>query len=235
MTRALLLLLALAAPVRAADDRLVGTWLKEGTPFAELKAGGAGRVDHDAVAWKADGKTLTLAYEEGEVEVLAYSLSGNTLKVAMDGDTVVLTRAGGAAKPGGKPAPAAKGASPERNPVAGASAPGSGKLASLLVSSAWCHFRYNKVSGTTGQERVMFRRDGTWTRGARVETYNSGPNGSVAGQHDSGDGGRWKVQGDRLFLSEGGAPLEDVGLEVSRNSNGYPILKADGKEYALCD
>jgi len=236
LTAAALVFFVLASPARAGDARLAGTWLKDGAAFAELKADGTGRVDHDVVAWKADGKTLTLAHAEGEVERITYSLSGGTLKVTMDDETMTLTRAGGAAK-ADKAAATAPTASPEGKkavPAPQAAAPGGGKLAELLLSSPWCHFRYNKISGASGQERVVFRRDGTWTRGARTESYSSGPNGSVAGQTDSGDGGRWKAQGDRLLLSEGGAPLEDAGLEVTRNSNGYPILKSGGKEYSQC-
>jgi hypothetical protein len=80
----------------------------------------------------------------------------------------------------------------------------------------------------------VFRKDGGWDSGARSESYSSGAFGSVAGQTDSGAGGRWRVRGDRLLMSEGGGALEDVGLSVSRNSNGYPILHAGGKEYSQC-
>ena len=115
-----------------------------------------------------------------------------------------------------------------------ASAGSKDELSALLLSSPWCSFSYNKVSGASRQERVVFWADGTWGSGARAESYSSGAYGSVAGQRNSGSGGRWQARGGRLLMSEGNGPLEDVGLTVSRNSNGYFILKAEGKEYAQC-
>jgi hypothetical protein len=42
------------------------------------------------------------------------------------------------------------------------------------------------------------------------------------------------VKNGRLFMSEGGSELEAVDLQVRSNSNGYPILVADGAEYSQC-
>lgn len=214
----LCLLLAAAAP---AGDAIIGTWLKDGVPFAELRADGRGRVDHDAVSWKADGRVLRLTYASGETETMPYAIRKGVLTVEMDGGTETYTRA--AAKPAanaGK-APAEKA--------------GKDQLSALLLSSPWCHFRYNKISGSSHQERVVFRRDGTWGSGARGESYSSGPAGTVSGQSDSSSGGRWQAKGATLLMSTGGGPLEDTGLSISRNSNGYPILKTGNKEYASCD
>ncbi|MDX6771030.1 MAG: hypothetical protein SF051_15980 [Elusimicrobiota bacterium] len=209
----------LLATVSFAASPLVGTWNKDGSVLASLKADGSGVVRGETVRWRASADTLTLVYEEGEVETMTYKLAGDALTVTMDGQTEVYTRAG-AKKP------AAKGA---------AAAPaGSDSLSKLLLSSAWCHFRYNQHAGTTKQERVVFRADGTWTSGARGETYSSGRNGTAYGQSDSASGGRWQAKGGRLFLSEAGAAPQDAGLTVTRNSNGYPILNADGKEYSQC-
>ncbi|MBI5247414.1 MAG: hypothetical protein HY923_09545 [Elusimicrobia bacterium] len=38
-----------------------------------------------------------------------------------------------------------------------------------------------------------------------------------------------------MLLSEGAGELGDAELKVSRNSNGYPILNAGGKEYSSCN
>lgn len=219
--RALALAVLLLPAAARADSRLLGTWNKDGRPFARLEAGGAGRVDDDAVRWKADGKTLTLVYGDGTVESMAYALKGDSLRVMMDGEPATFTRAGGKAK-GGQAAPAA------------AAPAGRDELSALLLSSAWCHFRYNKLSGSSSQRRVVFARDGSWSSGARSESHSSGASGTVAGQSDSSSGGRWKAGGGRLLMSEGGGALEDVGLSVSRNSNGYPILDVGGKEYSQC-
>lgn len=212
--------LALSLALPAAADDLAGTWLKDGAPYAQLRADGTGTVDGTPVAWKADGRTLTLISEDGDYDRLPYALQGDALRIAVEGTPSVLTRAGGkAAKAVAAPA-RAKG-----------QAQG---LAALLLSSPWCHFSYNKVSGRSSQERVVFRADGTWDSGSRRETYSSGVHGTVAGQSDRSSGGRWKVQGSRLLLSEGAGALEDASLKISKNSNGHPILNADGKEYSQC-
>lgn len=223
---ALLALALAAAPAFAAESPLVGTWLKDGAPFAEFRADGTGRVDHDAVRWKADGKTLVLDYGDGEIERLAYALKGDALKTVMDGETAVFTRAG---------KPAAKAAAKSAKPGPAPAKPGGDSLSKLLLSSPWCWFYYNQHAGTTRTSRVVFRADGTWVSGSTSELYSSGASGTGVVGSNRGDGGRWAVKGGRLLMAEGGAPLEDAGLSVSRNSNGYPILKADGKEYSQCD
>lgn len=112
----------------------------------------------------------------------------------------------------------------------------SAQLSQLLLSSAWCSFSYNKVSGASHQTRVQFSKNGTWGAGSRGETYSSGPNGSVAGQHDQETGGQWAVQQGQLFMSNPPETpsLTPVQLAIKRNSNGYPILVADGAEYSQC-
>ena len=52
---------------------------------------------------------------------------------------------------------------------------------------------------------------------------------------DSGSDGRWEVKGGMLYMSEGAGQLEPVDLKVTYNSNGSPILTADGVEYCRCD
>ena len=103
----------------------------------------------------------------------------------------------------------------------------------LLLSSAWCTFSYNKVSGASRSKRVTFSPNGSWSMGGRAESYSSGRAGSVAGQTDSGGGGQWRVQNGELFMSEGGQ-LEHVQTVLRRNSNGYPVIVADGIEYSQC-
>lgn len=216
-----IILLSLILPSAWAASPLVGAWTKDGAPYAELRADGTGQVDVDRVAWKANGKTITLVYADGTVEIIAYTLSGDKLTVSMDGEQATLMRAGAkasAAKVQARTEPAAA----------------KGDLAALLLSSPWCHFRYNKVSGASHEERLLFRKDGSWSSGSRAETYSSGAYGTVSGQSDSGSGGRWQAKGERLLMGEGSGELEDVGLSVTRNSNGYPIFNAGGKEYSQC-
>ena len=103
----------------------------------------------------------------------------------------------------------------------------------LLLSSAWCTFKYNKVTGYSNTTRVRFSPNGTYTVGGRAEGGSSGRYGSVASQSDSGGGGRWAVQQGELFMSDGGG-MEHVQTVVKRNSSGYPIIVADGVEYSQC-
>lgn len=110
----------------------------------------------------------------------------------------------------------------------------SGISAKLLLSSDWCSFRYNQHSGHTSQTRVQFRNNGSWVKRGQYESYSSGAAGTYAGQSNSGSGGRWKMQGSRLLMSEGNEPLEAVDARVTYNSNGYPIIVADGVEYSQC-
>jgi hypothetical protein len=103
----------------------------------------------------------------------------------------------------------------------------------LLLSSAWCTFKYNKITGYSNTTRVRFSGNGTYATGGRAEGGSSGRYGSVASQGDSRGGGRWAVQEGELFMSDGGQ-LGHVQTLVKRNSSGYPVIVADGVEYSQC-
>jgi hypothetical protein len=103
----------------------------------------------------------------------------------------------------------------------------------LLLSSAWCTFSYNKVTGYSTSKRVHFSENGIYRVDSRGEGASSGRYGSIAGQNDSGSGGRWRVDRGELFLSDGGE-LEHVETFLKRNSSGYPVIVADGVEYSTC-
>lgn len=104
----------------------------------------------------------------------------------------------------------------------------------LLLSSTWCSFSYNKISGTTKTTRARFHANGTYAFGNQRESLSSGQYGSVYGQSGGNGGGRWQVQGGELYMGEGDGPLEPVHTVLKRNSNGYPIIVADGVEYMQC-
>lgn len=104
----------------------------------------------------------------------------------------------------------------------------------LLLSSAWCSFSYNKVSGTAKTTRARFYANGTYAFGNQRESQSNGQYGSVYGQSGGGGGGRWQVKGGELYMGEGGGPLEGVQTQLKRNSNGYPVIVADGVEYTQC-
>lgn len=105
----------------------------------------------------------------------------------------------------------------------------------LLLSSAWCSFSYNKISGTTKTTRARFYSNGSYAFGNQRESQSSGQYGSVYGQSGGDGGGRWQVQNGELYMGEDGGPLEPVQTVLKRNSNGYPIIVADGVEYMQCN
>jgi hypothetical protein len=106
----------------------------------------------------------------------------------------------------------------------------------VLTNSAWCSFTYNKISGTSTTRKVVFRRDGVMTINGGAETYSSGYGGSYAGQSNSGGAMRWKLENLRLLIDQGsGTGFQDIGLTATQNSNGSVILRAEGREYAMCN
>ncbi|MBX7099077.1 MAG: hypothetical protein K1X89_15305 [Myxococcaceae bacterium] len=241
MTALVCALLLSAGP--KTDPALVGTWLLLDHPFLTLTGNGKGQMDEDAITWSADGTTLTVRGPEGDSDQGRYQVQGDVLTLTLGGTALVLQRKGGATPkaPGPLERAAAKATAPApagAPPGAAAQVPkaaGADPMTKLLLSSAWCSFSYNKVSGTTRTERFVFSPNGTWSNAARGETYNSGPNGSVAGQHDSGGGGRWEVRGGVVWMSEGDGPLAPVPGSVTTNSNGYPIITSNGREYSSCN
>jgi hypothetical protein len=115
----------------------------------------------------------------------------------------------------------------------GGGSPQDAQLRQLLLSSAWCSFTYNQHTGTSTTRRVVFRPDGLMLTNAGGETFNSGPNGTVAGQAVDGSTSRWQVSNLRLLVDQGQG-FQDVGLTGTRNSSGSPILTAAGREYSMC-
>lgn len=141
----------------------------------------------------------------------------------------------------GRPrAPAAAPAPAPPAPRASAGSPQDQQLRDLLLSSAWCSFSYSQTSGSTNTSRNVFLADGRLLvnsnhEGGTVNQYGGGstPSGSVYSQSQGGGTYRWQVQGGQLYL-DGGQGFQAVPLSIARNSNGYPIITADGKEYSQC-
>lgn len=261
----LVLALLLAAAPAKTDPKLVGTWLAGGVAFITFKADGTGVMEDDKVKWSADGKTLKVTDDEGETDTATYQVTGDELVMTLGSVPLTLRRAGAGVqvkKQGALAKRAEKAAGTDDDdaaalalaqqylqalqqqgqqgqaPAGGArpQAAGSDQLSRLLLSSAWCSFRYNKVSGASSSTRVQFYANGTWSTGSRSETYSSGSAGTVAGQSDTSGNGQWQVRGGQLWMSDPGEPLQPVpGFSVTQNSNGYPIINADGKEYSSCN
>lgn len=110
------------------------------------------------------------------------------------------------------------------------------QVAQLLLRSAWCYFSYSQTSGTTRTERNVYRADGTGAQSSGAETYNSGRNGTVSGQSAGGTPFRWRIQNQMLLVSTDGVTWsQPIVLQVTQNSNGYPIITALGREYSMCN
>ncbi|MEK6734348.1 MAG: hypothetical protein AABY27_04495 [Pseudomonadota bacterium] len=108
------------------------------------------------------------------------------------------------------------------------------QLAQLILSSAWCSFSYNSVSGASSSSRYKYFSDGTFSYGSQAETYSSGYGGTYAGGSQSGDSGRWSLNGNQMTLTfNNGQQLSSI-LQINYNSNGYPIIVADGTEFSKC-
>ncbi len=139
-------------------------------------------------------------------------------------------------------APSAPQSANPMNPMAPGAGPGQGQMqagqdgqiSQFLMGNAWCGFTYNQTTGTSRAERVVFQGNGVVTKSSGAQTYNSGAAGSVAGQYAGGDQSRWKVQNGMLLLSKDGYNWNPQQLNVTRNSNGSPIIKSGGKEYMVC-
>lgn len=114
---------------------------------------------------------------------------------------------------------------------------GNDQLSRLLLSSAWCWLKY--ASGNTYQERIVFSANGTWSSNKESEIYgrNDYAGTSAHSVANSGSGGQWVVKGGQLYMSNPPETpqLVPLPLQVTRNSNGYPILNAEGREYSSCN
>ena len=166
---------------------------------------------------------LTAQYEGASLVVILAEPGPNGQANLQSARRLVFAKAGAA--------PAAK-KEPSPKPAAGGM---DGQLTQLLTRNAWCGFTYNQRSGTSTRERVVFNGNGTVLRNSGAETYNSGPAGSVAGQSSNANQARWKVAEGMLHLSQDGMNWAPQQLQVTQNSNGYPIIKSGGKEYMQCN
>lgn len=105
----------------------------------------------------------------------------------------------------------------------------------VLLSSPWCYMHYSQTTGSTNTERGVYLRDGRLVVTSGHEMVSSGANGTAYGSSNGGTTYRWRVTGGDLQLSDGSGPFAPVGLRITQNSNGYPILNVAGKEYSQCN
>lgn len=181
------------------------------------------------------GNLMAGQYVDGGVAYqFQAQLDGNVMQLAAGGQVYVMERRGTAAPGDRGTVSAAPGAA---GGVAGNSAQDR-QLAQLLMRSAWCSFSYVSGGGSSGRsssERVVFRQDGSGARSSGGESYYSGPSGSVAGQSSGGEPFRWRVQNGALVVTGQTGEQSMIQLQVTQNSNGYPIINANGTEYSMCN
>jgi hypothetical protein len=208
--------------------------------------GGALTVQGQALPFTAQrtGDHLTGSIGSGGTTyIFEARVQGSTLAILSDGQTVTLQRQGAGDGGMGQSAMMAQGPMTQPgSPMGGAGggAGGNTQLGQLLLSSKWCSFSYsgtsdNSGSGSSHTSQVQFFPDGTAVQTTGGESYSGGNNGSVAGQSSGGQHYYWQVQGNTLQVSADRTQWVPVNLQVSRNSNGYPIVTADGTEYMQCN
>lgn len=161
-------------------------------------------------------------------------------RVAATADAAAPSAAsGGKGTAGSAPAVGARAGTGSGNTGAGAgtsgSSPADQQLAQLLISSPWCNMRYSQQMGATTIERVVFTRDGRMVSRTQRESAVNNREGSYYGNSTDGSQGYWRVQNGALQLSADAQRYESTPLVVTRNSNGYPIITAAGKEYNQCN
>lgn len=218
---ALLLGMATASFAGSAAD-LVGTYRLEGQGGGtlELHADGTASLEGNEMAWGATDNQISIG-----LDIMSYSLHG---------DRLVLTN--GVAQFVWKRVRAGKGQKgKDKTQTESSTSDADREAKRVLTSTAWCSFTYNKTTGTSTTRKVVFRPDGTMTMNDGRETYSTGYAGTFAGQSNSADTLRWKLENLKLFVDQkNGAGFQDIGLTATRNSNGYVILHAGGREYSMC-
>ena len=229
-----MILFAIALAAAAADHpkELLGRWQMEvsaATTF-ELRADGNAQFNGEATRWTARAGKLTVGGT-----TMDYKLAGARLTLSMGSADLVWVRAAG------KAAAARERMPPVRIPESDDAAPpveqhrGDPRLRQLLLSNAWCSFHYSQSAGTSSKTRVSFGADGSALRQSDSELSSSGSGGQYGSQQQGGEQWRWEIRGQRLFIDTmDGQGARDVGLAITQNSNGYPILNAGGKEYMSC-
>lgn len=218
-------------------DPYAGTFVGPELSLTLSRAGTGytGLASHQGVRYPvqvqmAGGQLMGTYQVDGVPHPFQAMLQGDAMTFRAGDQTFLLQRQTGAT-------PGAGAAGSPSGPVGGS--PQDQQIAQLLLRSAWCAFSFTGVSGTTygrsSTERVVFRADGSGFRRTGGESYSSGPYGSAAGQHAGGEPSRWQVRGGALNLTSDNITWETIPLMITQNSSGWPIVKAAGKEYSMCN
>lgn len=191
------------------------------------------------IGGELDGAQLGLALAELTAAGVPDTRTAQELRMSRAGAASSAGAQAGAAMPptpkGGAVASAPPSAAAGAGPSSLASTPQDQQIATLLMSSPWCNMRYSQQMGATTVERVTFARDWRFASRTSRESAVNNSQGSYYGNSSDGVDGFWRVQNANLLLSADGQRFEATPLQITRNSNGYPIITAAGKEYNKCN
>jgi hypothetical protein len=244
----------MAAGARGTADPFSGTFTGSDVSLTLRKTGASytGTITYQGQQFPAtattSGATLNGKFtaQGSQFDFTVEQASANVVNLSTAGTTYMLQKSGAPARAANPLAGASGNAQAGSAPAAGgstalATTAQDQQIARLLLSSAWCSFSYSGGStysggsyGTTRTTRAVFSQDGTVRQTSGGESTNSGANGSVYGSSQGGDAAYWKVQNGQLMLSTDRVNWAPQPLEISQNSNGYPIVKANGTEYMTC-
>ena len=177
----------------------------------QLNADGSAVLNGQRFKYTSDGSTITLIGSDGSMP-FPYSLSGNTMTVSVQGQTVVYTRTGGAGGQGGR---------------AGGSVGGGGGSNPPEMAGKWCAYSGSSTGQIiSGREQCFtLHPNGTYEYYGASDSTNQ--YGGVASQ--SSDGGTWSVEGSTIVANSRSQGRVVYQLEKKNNKNNDPMLCLDGQ------
>ncbi len=191
-----------------AQGGLVGTWQGQ-NGMMQLNADGSAVYNGVNIRYTAQGGTLTLIAADGTFP-LPYTLSGNTLTVTNQGQTVKLTRVSGGRS-------------------AGMARAGGGQHPSEM-SGKWCYYSATNTGQIVGGHEQCFTLypNGTYEYYGHFDSANQ-----YGGANSEGtDSGTWSVNGNTLTANSRLHGTVNYALEKRNNKNNDPMLCLDGQCFA---
>ncbi|MFN2517027.1 MAG: hypothetical protein ABR556_12535 [Pyrinomonadaceae bacterium] len=190
------------------ETGLVGRW-QSSEDTVQLKDDGTAVLNIGTYRYAVKGNTITLANNEGAMQ-FPFELSGDTLRVMVDGRTVIYKRLHG-------------GQSEESVGSAAGSNPAD-------LSGKWCYMA-NVNSGSGGRiSNRCFTLYANGTYEYYSETSSSGPIASSASQES--DNGTWTATATSITRNSRSLGTETYPLEKRNHpKTGDPMLVIDGDAY----
>lgn len=193
---------------------LVGSWRNQQGMTLQLNPDGSAVLNGQRFNYTSDGSTITLIAADGQMP-FPYSLSGNTLSVQVQGQTVVYTRTGGAGGGGGR-----------AGGFGGGGGGGSGSNPPEMFGK-WCVYSGSSTGQITSGREVCFTLHPNGTYEYYGASDSSNQFGAVASQ--TSDGGTWSVEGSTIVANSRSQGRVVYQLEKKNNKNNDPMLCLDGQ------